>query len=125
MQYILRIVRACGCSVVVAQWQSTGCTTQESCMHGFDSWRLLAFLLLYFRLKIHCKYYAGIMPYVWYVYYTKTYAGLIGCRPTTDITQSPALKSASPQPGKISDAMATRPTVVTVRLINLFLLLKQ
>ena len=30
VQYILRIVRASGCPVVVAQWQSTGCTSQES-----------------------------------------------------------------------------------------------
>ena len=27
--YLLRIVRVSGCPVVVAQWQSTGCTSQE------------------------------------------------------------------------------------------------
>ena len=53
----------------------------------------------------------------------KTYAGLIGSGLLQILhSHAPAL---SPQPGKISDAMATRPTVVTVRLINLFLLLKQ
>ena len=48
VQYIQRIVRGGGCPVVVAQWQSTGCTSQVSWV-----WFLAAaslFTFLYFRL---------------------------------------------------------------------------
>ena len=41
MQYILRIVRVGGCPAVVAQWQSTGGSSER--YPGFDSQRLRAF----------------------------------------------------------------------------------
>ena len=48
-QYIQRIVRVGGCPAVVAQWQSTGGSSQRC--PGFDSRRLPAFFtFLYFRL---------------------------------------------------------------------------
>ena len=43
VQYIQRIVRAGGCPAVVAQWQSTGGSSQRC--PGFDSRRLPAFSL--------------------------------------------------------------------------------
>ena len=47
--YIERIVRVGGCLPVVAQWQSTGCTSQRC--PGFDSRQLPAFCtFLYFCL---------------------------------------------------------------------------
>ena len=49
VQYIQRIVRVGGCPAVMAQWQSTGGSSQRC--PGFDSQRLLAFFtFLYFRL---------------------------------------------------------------------------
>ena len=50
-KYIYRIVRVGGCPVAVAQWQSTGGSSQRC--PGFDSRRLLAFFtFLYFPLCI-------------------------------------------------------------------------
>ena len=46
--HLWRIVRGGGCPAVVAQWQSTGGSSQR--YPGFDSRRLPAFSLLYFHL---------------------------------------------------------------------------
>ena len=49
VQYIYRIVRAGGCPAVVAQWQSTGGSSQRC--PGFDSrWLPAFFTFLYFCL---------------------------------------------------------------------------
>ena len=47
VQYIQRIVRVGGCPAVMAQWQSTGGSSQKWC-RGFDSRPLPAFPLSLF-----------------------------------------------------------------------------
>ena len=58
LSYIQKIVRAGGCLVVVAQWQSTGCTTQVSwVVQPVTSCQLITFL--YFCLKTS-KLFSGV-----------------------------------------------------------------